>query len=77
MTQKTSEETDTLIHIRKPRDVSAITEMHARGFGKSRINCERAEERGRQERSWEARKRNKACTGMAVSGCPLPSSGFS
>lgn len=76
MTQKTSEETDTFIHIRKPRDVSAITEMHARGFEKSRINGPREEERGRQERSWKARKRNKACAAMAVIGCPLQSLGL-
>lgn len=35
MTQETGEETDALIHIRRPRDVSAIMETHARGFEKA------------------------------------------
>lgn len=41
MRQETSRETDILIHITKPRDVSDIMEMHARGFGTRGANCTR------------------------------------
>lgn len=80
MRQETSEKTDTLIHITKPRDVSAVMEMHASGFGTSGTDWT-GEGEGAGGQAGEVLESKEEERGLHLCGChwdrPLQRSGLS